>query len=77
MSTMNVTLLILLIIPLAIGQMALLIAALISLVKKPSTDNGKKIMWVLIIVLIDIIGPILYFAIGSNQLDERGGNYNE
>ena len=60
----------LLILPLAILQFALMIAAVISIVKKPVTGNSK-IIWLLIVLLISIIGPIIYFAIGSNKLDSE------
>ncbi len=31
------------------------------------TDTGKKILWILLIVLLPVIGMILYFLIGKKQ----------
>ena len=58
---------------LAIIQLVLIIAAIISLVRKkvPSSD---KILWLLLILLINIIGPIIYFAIGSSKLDDKAAS---
>ena len=58
-------------IPLTVIQLVLMIAAIVSLVRKPNLPSNDKILWVLIIVLINLIGPIIYFAIGSNHLDEK------
>jgi membrane protein YqaA with SNARE-associated domain len=55
-------------IPLIILQIVLLIAALVSLVKK-NTDSNQKIVWLLVIVFASTLGSILYFTIGSKMLD--------
>lgn len=55
-----------LIIPLIVIQLGLLIAALIDLVKREQT-RGPKWMWVIIIVVVNMIGPILYFIIGRQE----------
>ncbi|MCL2415394.1 MAG: PLD nuclease N-terminal domain-containing protein [Defluviitaleaceae bacterium] len=57
-------------IPLSAAQFVLFLVAIINVVKKPSTVGSERIVWVLIICLISIIGPIIYFAVGSNRLDE-------
>ncbi|MCL2855094.1 MAG: PLDc N-terminal domain-containing protein [Defluviitaleaceae bacterium] len=57
-------------IPLAIIQLALFVSALVSCLRKPVAGN-EKILWLLLIILVSIIGPIIYFAIGSKQLDEK------
>ena len=36
-------------------------------VLKSSTDTGKKILWIVLIVLLPVIGMILYFLIGKKQ----------
>ena len=53
----------------AIG-LILVVVALINLSKK-DLPIGDKILWILIIIFIQTIGPIFYFAIGSKQLDEK------
>jgi hypothetical protein len=55
-----------LLIPVVIIQLALMIAALVDLIRREQT-RGPKWMWVLIILLINFIGPILYFVIGRRE----------
>ena len=76
MTQINYTLILLLLIPVIGLQFGLMLAALISLIKKPFRGN-EGVLWLLIILLIDIIGPILYFAIGSSKLDEQLSNQSE
>jgi len=57
-------------VPLVALQLVLMITALVSILRK-DTPSNDKILWVLLIVLVNIFGPILYFAIGSSQLDEK------
>ncbi|MFZ7944346.1 MULTISPECIES: PLD nuclease N-terminal domain-containing protein [Bacillaceae] len=52
--------------PIVIIQLILLIIAIIDLVKIEKT-NGPKWLWALIILFINIIGPILYFVIGRRS----------
>ena len=55
-----------LLIPLFVIQIGLMITALIDLLKQNST-RGPKWMWVLIILFINIIGPIIYFVVGHEE----------
>ena len=57
----------LLIIPLAAIQLGLLGFALYDLVKRNRVRGGSKLVWGLVIVLLGIIGPILYLAIGREE----------
>ncbi|WHY84289.1 PLD nuclease N-terminal domain-containing protein [Neobacillus novalis] len=52
--------------PILIIQLILLIVAIIDLVRIERT-NGPKWLWALIILFINIIGPILYFVIGRRS----------
>lgn len=52
--------------PILIIQLILLIIALIDCIKIEKT-NGPKWVWILVIVLINIIGPILYFVVGRRN----------
>ena len=47
-------------------ELALDVIALVSLARRPRARIalGSKWIWVAIIVLLNVIGPILYFAIG-------------
>lgn len=50
---------------------ALLIWAIISLVRIKTADNQSKLMWSLIIVFVPLVGPILFLTIGKNQLAKK------
>ena len=53
-------------IPIALLQLALIVVALIDLARRERT-RGPKWAWVLIIVLINLIGPIVYFVLGREE----------
>ncbi|MGI2327989.1 PLD nuclease N-terminal domain-containing protein [Planococcus sp. YIM B11945] len=63
MESMN---LLLLLLPILLIQVGLMIFTLVDLIKNPN-PNGPKWMWGLIIVVINIIGPILYLVIGRRN----------
>lgn len=54
-------------IPIMIIQIVLMITALVHVLKHKNYRFGNRIMWILIVVLINIIGPILYFTIGRGE----------
>jgi len=56
-----------LIIPLFIIQVGLMIAALVHIFKHDTYKAGNRIMWVLVCIFINTIGPILYFIIGRGD----------
>ncbi len=53
-------------IPVAIIQLGLMIAALVDLIRREYT-RGPKWVWGLVIVLVNFIGPIIYFVIGRKD----------
>ncbi len=55
-----------LLIPVIIVQVILLVVALLDLRKQAET-RGPKWMWVVIIVFVNIIGPILYFILARKE----------
>ncbi|MFD1020712.1 PLD nuclease N-terminal domain-containing protein [Thalassobacillus hwangdonensis] len=55
-----------LIAPIIILELILMIVALIDWAKNKET-NGPRFMWLFVIILISLIGPILYFVIGRKQ----------
>ncbi|RSD26227.1 PLD nuclease N-terminal domain-containing protein [Mesobacillus subterraneus] len=55
-----------LIAPLIIIQLILMAVALVDLIKNDKT-NGPKWMWAIIILVVNIVGPILYFVIGRRN----------
>jgi len=52
--------------PVIVIQLILLVAALVDLIRRPQT-RGPKWVWVLIIVLVNFIGPIIYFVLGRKE----------
>lgn len=54
-------------IPLVIAEFALAMTALIHVLKHPNYRFGNKVMWIVIVLLIQIIGPVVYFFIGRGE----------
>lgn len=52
--------------PLIIIQFILILVALVDLIKRPAT-NGPKWLWAIIIIFINIFGPIIYFIFGRKD----------
>lgn len=55
-----------LLIPILLLQLALIVIALIDLARQPAT-RGPKWLWAIIIIVVNIIGPILYFVVGRRE----------
>ena len=55
-----------LLIPIILIQLGLLITALVDLVRRPHT-RGPKWVWALVILFVNIIGPIVYFVAGRKE----------
>lgn len=56
-----------LLIPIVIIEFALLIAALVHILKHDTYKIGTKGLWIVIVVFIQIIGPIAYFIFGRGD----------
>jgi hypothetical protein len=54
-------------IPLVIVELALHIFALVDLMKRTHMSQNTRIIWVLVIIFINIIGPIIYFIFGRKE----------
>ncbi|MDQ0155068.1 PLD nuclease N-terminal domain-containing protein [Robertmurraya andreesenii] len=52
--------------PILVIQLILLVVAIIDLIRIEKT-NGPKWLWVLLILFVNIIGPVLYFVIGRRN----------
>lgn len=55
------------IIPLAALELGLIAWALVDLIKRDTVKGGSKVVWVLIILFFNLLGPILYLAWGRNE----------
>lgn len=58
-------------IPIAAIEFGLLIAGLVSVLRRKKVSLLPKWGWVLIIVLVNIVGPILYFILGRKDSEEE------
>lgn len=54
-------------IPLIILQLILAITALLHVLKNPNYRFGTKPMWIVIVLLFQIVGPVIYFAFGRGD----------
>ena len=54
-------------IPLFIIELALMIIALIDLFKRENMSNNTRLVWALVIVIVNIIGPIIYLLFGRKD----------
>jgi len=59
-----------LIIPLAIIELGLMVAALVHIFTHKKYKVGNRLVWVIVSVLITTIGPILYFIVGRADGDD-------
>ncbi|HOP95617.1 MAG TPA: PLD nuclease N-terminal domain-containing protein [Dictyoglomaceae bacterium] len=54
--------------PLVIIQVIFQILSLVDLFKRQKEEiRGEKILWVFVILLMGILGPVLYFLLGRKQ----------
>ncbi len=53
-------------IPVVIVQLILLVVALLDLLKREKT-RGPKWVWVLVILFVNLLGPIIYFVFGRDN----------
>lgn len=53
--------------PLVIMQLALSITALVHVLRHPHYKFGNKPLWVVIVLFVQLIGPIGYFVFGRGD----------
>ena len=53
-------------IPIILLQLGLMAVALIDLARRERT-HGPKWLWALVIIFVNLIGPIVYFVIGREE----------
>ena len=57
-----------LLIPIIVIQLGLMIAALVDLERdERRVRGGSKLVWAIVIVFVNILGPILYFIAGREE----------
>ena len=53
--------------PIIIIQLALQIYAIIDVIKRKKTKNLSPAIWIVIIVLGEILGPVVYLLVGKSE----------
>jgi hypothetical protein len=53
-------------VPVFLIQLTLMITGLVDLLRREKT-RGPKWVWVIVILFVNIIGPIIYFTIGRKE----------
>jgi len=53
-------------IPVLLIQLILMVVALLDLIRREKT-RGPKWVWVLVILFVNLLGPILYFLFGRDN----------
>lgn len=54
-------------IPLLIIECILAITALVHVLRHPNYKFGNKVIWILVVLLLQIVGPIFYFIFGRGD----------
>ncbi len=54
-------------IPAFILQLALMITALVHVLRHSTYKHGNRVLWIIVVVVVNIIGPILYFVLGRSD----------
>lgn len=56
-----------LLLPLIIVELVLMITALVHVLRHNSYRFGNKVMWAIIVVVIQVFGPVVYFVLGRGD----------
>jgi hypothetical protein len=54
-------------IPAFIIQLVLMITALVHILRHKTYKQGNRVLWIIVVVIVNIIGPILYFVLGRSD----------
>jgi hypothetical protein len=58
-----------LVLPIVLIQLGLMVVALVDLEREERrVRGGNKVIWALIIVFLNVIGPILYLTVGREEV---------
>jgi hypothetical protein len=58
--------------PIIILNLVLLVISLVDITRREHVAGGSKIIWVLVAVLFQIIGPIIYLIVGRKEAPVEG-----
>lgn len=60
-----------LLIPVALIELGLLVWALLDIIRRERVKGGNKVVWILVVVLFNIVGPIVYFIFGREEAPQQ------
>ena len=56
-----------LLIPLFLIEVGLMVVALVDVIRRERVRGGNKVVWILVVVLVGVIGPIVYLLFGREE----------
>lgn len=48
-------------------QIVMMVIALVHIFKHTRYRRGNRVLWVLVVVFLELAGPVLYFALGKDD----------
>ena len=54
-------------VPLFVIEIGLMVIALLDIVKRERVRGGNKVVWILVVVLVGVVGPIAYLLFGRQE----------
>jgi hypothetical protein len=55
------------VIPLVVLELALLVIAVVDIVRREYVTGGNKVVWLVVVIIVNFIGPIIYFIFGRRE----------
>lgn len=53
--------------PIIIIQLTLALTALVHVLRHPKYRFGNRFIWILVVLFVQIIGPVIYFVFGRGE----------
>lgn len=53
--------------PMIVLQLVLAVTALIHVLRHPAYRFGNRVIWIVVVLFVQIFGPIVYFAFGRGE----------
>ncbi len=50
-----------------LAVLALDVFCIVDIIRRPSVQGGRKWVWILVVCLFELLGPIIYLAVGRGQ----------
>ncbi|MDC7287849.1 PLD nuclease N-terminal domain-containing protein [Blautia schinkii] len=54
-------------VPYMVVELVLAITALVHVLRHPHYRFGNKVIWIFVVLLLQIIGPVVYFVFGRGE----------